>query len=64
MYNEPHVKGVSMLCVTFTPILSLSPLSEGCAIAQESLQAQGTTVLADSISSDVNGILLMFSATL
>lgn len=48
----------------FHPYSQSVPPFTSCAIAQESLQAQGTTVLADSVSSDVNGILLMFSATL
>lgn len=48
----------------FHPYSQSVPPFKGCTIAQERLQAQGTTVLADSVSSDVNGILLMFSATL
>lgn len=54
-------------CVAFSPPqsppISLALSSSGCPITLRRIQEQGSTVLADNISSDVNGILLVFSAT-
>lgn len=41
----------------------ISLVSNVCPITLRRIQEQGSTVLADNISSDVNGILLVFSAT-
>jgi len=53
-------------CVAFSPPrppISLALSSNACSITLRRIQEQGSTVLADNISSDVNGILLVFSAT-
>lgn len=53
-------------CVAFSPPqppISLALISNVCPITLRRIQEQGSTVLADNISSDVNGILLVFSAT-
>lgn len=45
------------------PPISLALSSNSCPITLRRIQEQGSTVLADNISSDVNGILLVFGAT-
>lgn len=42
---------------------SLALVSNVCPITLRRIQEQGSAVLADNISSDVNGILLVFGAT-